>query len=115
MDIYYIVSALAGCAAVLSAIAYVFRHLRRFTRKVDYFFDDWYGKPARLKEGVPETKGVMLRLKDQDETLAYLKHELSVNSSHSVKDVVIQCKADIKVINDKLDVIEKRRTDESTD
>ena len=115
MDYYYVLSALAAVVAVLTAVSYVWRHFRRFTSKVDTFLDDWYGKPARPEEGVEQQKGVMLRLKDQDDTLAYLKKELSFNGSHSIKDVVTQSAVDIRTINAKLDVIEKRRVKNEQD
>lgn len=83
---YYILESLGALTLVLSFVVIVFRGSRSLIRKLNNFFDDWYGTPGR--DGVPPVPGVMSRMKHQDETLAYIRSELSYNSGKSVKDEV---------------------------
>lgn len=74
------ISALVTCVAVggggLGAIVHF---LRRFVKKLDTFFSDWNGTPGR--PGVPEKRGVMVRL-------VAIESEISYTHGSSIKDAV---------------------------
>ena len=74
------IAAIVSTAVVGSgAIATAGHFARKFTRKVDTFLADWNGEPAR--PGVPEKRGVMVRLEA-------IEAELSYNSGATLKDAV---------------------------
>jgi len=80
-----------GLAALLAALAVIWKAARTvlaWARRVNNFFEDWAGEPARA--GVPERPGVMSRLASMDERLVRVEHELHPNSGESLRDAVDQ-------------------------
>jgi hypothetical protein len=76
-------------AALLTAFTVIWRAVRtvlRWARRINDFFEDWNGQPAR--PGVPERPGVMPRLADFDKRLKSVEHELHPNSGASLRDAV---------------------------
>lgn len=63
--------------------------IRRFARKMDQFFSDWNGEPAR--PGVPEKRGVMVRLD-------VIESEISYNHGSSIKDAVHRIDANVNTL-----------------
>lgn len=83
---YYLLGAVAAAFAILAGLGIIWRSVRRFIVRLNDFFEDWYGRQPR--DGRPAEKGVMARLKDQDDVLAYLKAEVSYDHGQSLKDSV---------------------------
>ncbi|MFJ2115366.1 hypothetical protein ACIOEX_26310, partial [Streptomyces sp. NPDC087850] len=72
---------------VLLGLAWrIARRLGRTIGTVDDFITDWNGVDER--PGVPERKGVMLRLDGIGERLTAVEHELHPNSGASLRDAV---------------------------
>ena len=108
MAVYFWLSGAAGAIAIGSALLWFGRRIARFVSKFDNLHEDWYGKPARPEEGVDQKKGVMLRLKEQDDILNFLKHELTMNGGiTTVKEVVNQQRKDIADIKTNIEVIKE--------
>lgn len=79
-----------GAAAALAALGTLawrlLRGARRLVRRVDHFFDDWGGEPAR--PGVAARPGVMERLGTIEQEVAAVKHEVFPNAGESLADAV---------------------------
>lgn len=97
----------AGVAGAVTAMGFALRGAWRTFRHADEFLEDWRGRPAG--PGRARQPGVMERLTEledgqrraddraaagagrldaQDAVLAAIRAEVSLNSGHSVKDVV---------------------------
>jgi hypothetical protein len=80
-----------AAAALIAALTVIFKAVRvvlSWGRRVNDFFEDWGGQPAR--PGVPARLGVMSRLEDMNDRLANVEHELHPNSGTSLRDAVDQ-------------------------
>ena len=75
--------AIAGGAALAWRTA---RGVRRIVDRMDDLVDDWQGVPER--PGVPARPGVMVRLRQIEERLVRVEHELQPNSGQSLRDAV---------------------------
>lgn len=58
----------------------------RIGRRVNVFFDDWYGQEGR--PGVPARPGVLERVKGIEDRMQGVHHELQPNSGASLRDAV---------------------------
>lgn len=102
------VSALVALIVAVGAVGlWVIRSLWRFMKYVHAFLDDWNGRPGDLghahQPGVMErlsgleknTNEIRTRVDDnigrlmaQDQQLAIIRSEVTLNSGHSIKDTV---------------------------
>lgn len=69
------------------------RGVLHFARRVEYFFDDWYGEEERA--GVPARPGMMERVRGMEEgfrtfgeRLLRMEHEMYPNDGESLRDAV---------------------------
>ena len=79
---------------VIFALAVTYKLVKAFRplfHRVGHFLDDYFGEDAR--PGVPARKGLMVRMSDQDTSLAAqetrldaVEHELKKNSGLSLRD-----------------------------
>lgn len=58
----------------------------RIGRRVNVFFDDWYGQEGR--PGVPARPGVLERVQGIEDRMQGVHHELQPNSGASLRDAV---------------------------
>jgi hypothetical protein len=58
----------------------------RIGRRVNQFFDDWYGQEGR--PGVPARPGVLARVQGIEARMQGVHHELQPNSGESLRDAV---------------------------
>lgn len=72
------------------------RTVRRVLDRMDELVDDWQGVPAR--PGVPGRPGVMARLRQIEQRLAGVEHELQPNSGQSLRDAVDRVDARTRTI-----------------
>ncbi|MEW2568291.1 hypothetical protein [Streptomyces sp. NPDC047070] len=80
----------AGAAVVVFTLGgFLWRFVRSVIlvmRRVNEFFDDWYGEPPRV--GLPSRPGALERIAGLEERLAGVEHELRPNSGRSLRDQV---------------------------
>jgi hypothetical protein len=74
LTIIELIALLTTIFTMLGILIGIFRVVIPLARRLSNLTDDWHGERAR--PGVPERKGVMQRLSDQDEILEELKHRL---------------------------------------
>jgi hypothetical protein len=65
---------LLGIIATLIVIVTLIRTINPIMKRLNNLLDDWFGEPPR--PGVPERKGVMQRMEDQDEVLGHLRRRI---------------------------------------
>jgi hypothetical protein len=68
------VGQLIAVVATIGIIIGFIRAVNPVMHRLNNLMDDWFGEQQR--PGVPERKGVMQRLEDQDEVLASLRHKV---------------------------------------
>lgn len=81
-----VVVSIVTIAAAVAAL--VTQTWRRLLKPIILMTVDWHGAPER--PGVPARPGVMERLQVNEESLDYIKSELSLDHGRSVKDTVIK-------------------------
>src|ERR1700722_4150206 len=79
---------LGGIVVALGVVGAFFRWLWKSVRPAwqafKHFLDDWHGEAPR--PGSPGTPGVMLRIQNVEDTVKFLKAEVSPNHGNSLKD-----------------------------
>lgn len=79
-----IVAGLAILSAAIKGLSVLLKLYRGLTNLVD----DWFGEPARPRQGVSARPGVMARLSAQDARLARIEAQLHRNGGSSLADGV---------------------------
>lgn len=80
---------IGAAVVVLTLGGFLWRFVRGLVlvlRRVDDFFDDWYGDAGRA--GVPPRMGAIERIAGVEDQLAEVQHELRPNSGRSLRDQV---------------------------
>jgi hypothetical protein len=98
---------------VISLATGLWRFVRaaiRIGRRVNVFFDDWYGQEGR--PGVPARPGVLERVKHIEDRMQGVHHELQPNSGASLRDAVdlVNCRLERMLTGDDDEC--RRRADE---
>lgn len=92
-DFYLAIGIIVGVTIIIAAMVALYKVVRKFTRRVGYFLDDWGG--TEIRPGVPQRSGVMERLEDHGRQLGEVHQqidrmgaELTSNGGGSIKDTI---------------------------
>lgn len=107
--LYYIGGLLVSFGVILAFFRWCWRVLRPMWKGIREFLRDWHGEPPR--PGFAGVPGVMIRIQTVEDTVKFLKAEVSPNSGTSMKDTVNRVETDVKDVAKRMEQLERQRAD----